>query len=164
MYHWLFMVFLITCSELVILKYPCSIATQKRIKCIVVQLELERTNQRLEEPKNLMKYNSKCKVWLFNTATKLFFWALNVPEISDEDIMSPVLSQHTPKHYCSAGVDCGLTSSLCTPLKGYGNQELLQAMCFPPYPAALQTGHSTPSMPSLKICSWSRNYSCMFSE
>lgn len=51
MYHLLFMVFLITCTELVILKYPCRMATQRRIKYIVVQLELEKDNQRLEEQK-----------------------------------------------------------------------------------------------------------------
>lgn len=62
------------------------------------KLELEKVNQRLEESKYLMKYNSKCKIWLVSTATKVFFWALNVPEISGEDIMSPGLSQHTPKN------------------------------------------------------------------
>lgn len=73
----------------------------------MVQLELEKINQRLEESKYFMKYNAKCKIWVVSTATKLFLWALNVPEISGENIIAPGLSQHTPKHHCSAGVDCG---------------------------------------------------------
>lgn len=62
MCHLLFTVFLRTCTELVILNYPCRIATQRRIKYIMVQLELEKINQRLEEIKYFMKYNSKCKI------------------------------------------------------------------------------------------------------
>lgn len=95
----------------------------------MVQLELEKINQRLEEIKYFMKYNSKCKIWVVSTATKLFFWALNVPEISGENIIASGLSQHTQKHHSSAGVDGGLTCSLGTPLKGCANQGLLQAMC-----------------------------------
>lgn len=101
-------------------------------------------SQRLEPSKYFSRYNSKCRIWVLRTATKLFFWALNVPEISCENLIAPGLSWHIQKHLCPAGVDYGLTSSLYTPLKEYGNQGLFQpsvllCLVLPRYPKTPQS-------------------------